>query len=395
MIGAASPWSRRWSAGLPFWPLWLVTALLFGACALLTPRALADEPAGGAVRGTADLEALQRAFQQVVGQVAPSVVGIRVQRRPVATPAGAGQAEPPSPTVVVNGSGTIISADGLILTSEHVVQAATDIEILFFDGQRLRALVLAADPRSDLAVLQTARAGLRAAAMCDWPSVARGQWTVVIGNPFGLGQDGQLSVSVGVIANLDRQLPGLGEADDRFYHDMIQVTAPINPGNSGGPLFNLHGELIGVVTAMHTRAPADDGVGFAIPMTTVKRRLIDTLCQGRSIEYGYLGATVRMPDTMERAAIGIGHGVVVQRIEPKGPAAEAGLTIGDVILEFARQPVTGPAQLAELVGQSPVGSTVELGLLRGGQPVPLPVTLDRRDAERVSWIREGGTRTTP
>jgi len=395
MIGAASPWSRRGSAGLPFWPLWLVTALLFGVFALLTPHALADEPAGGAVRGTADLEALQRAFQQVVDQVAPSVVGIRAQRRPVATLAGAGQAEPPSPTVVVNGSGTIISADGLILTSEHVVQAATDIEILFFDGQRLRALVLAADPRSDLAILQTARAGLRAAAMCDWPSVARGQWTVVIGNPFGLGQDGQLSVSVGVIANLDRQLPGLGEADDRFYHDMIQVTAPINPGNSGGPLFNIHGELIGVVTAMHTRAPADDGVGFAIPMTTVKRRLIDTLCQGRAIEYGYLGATVRSPDAAERAALGLAHGVVVQRVEPDGPAALAGLVLSDAIVAFDGQPVTGPAQFAELVGQSPVGATVELAMLRNGRPAILRATLDRRDVTRVSWMREGNTHLAP
>ena len=97
----------------------------------------------------------------------------------------------------------------------------------------------------------------------------------MIGNPFGLGRDGQLSVSVGVIANLGPQLPGLGEVDDRFYHDMLQITAPINPGNSGGPLFNIRGELIGVVTAMHTRAPADEGVGFAIPMTpgeTARRR---------------------------------------------------------------------------------------------------------------------------
>ncbi len=390
MIDAESLWSRRRPAGSPAWPLWLVTLLLFAISTLIAPRAPAGEPPAG--QGLADLEALQGAFQQVVEQVAPSVVGIRAERRQGPLLPGAGKADPAGPIeqrVVVNGSGTILSEDGLILTSEHVVQAATDIEVLFFDGQRLPAVVLAADARSDLAILHTARVGLRPTTLGDWSNVARGQWIVVVGNPFGLGQDGQMSVSVGVIANLGRQLPGLGEVDDRFYNDMVQVTAPINPGNSGGPLFNIHGELIGVVAAMHTRAPADDGVGFAIPMTPPKRRLVDTLCQGRSIEYGYLGATVRVPDAAERAVIGVGHGVVVQRVEPEGPAAQAGLTVGDVILELDRQLVTGPAQLAELVGQSPIGSAVQLELLRGGRPASLRVTLDRRDVSRVSWMRSG------
>jgi serine protease Do len=393
MLPVASPWLPRLPTTLPAWPLWLVAALLFVIFALITPRrASGEEPTPPAVDAKADLEALQQAFQQVAEQVSPSVVGIRAQRRQMATLPGADQTQwagLPEQHVAINGSGTIISADGLILTSEHVVQAATDIDVLFFDGQRTRAVVLAADPRSDFAVLQTARSGLRPATFGDWSNVARGQWVVVIGNPFGLGQDGQLSVSVGIIANLSRQLPGLGEIDDRFYNDMIQITAPINPGNSGGPLFNIRGELIGVVTAMHTRAPADDGVGFAIPMSPAKRRLIDTLAQGRPIEYGYLGATVRLPDAVERMAIGVGHGVVVQRVEPEGPAAQAGLVVNDVVLAFDTQPVTGPAQLAELVGQSPVGSTIELLLLRAGQPVPLRVMLDQRDASRVSWMRGG------
>jgi serine protease Do len=217
--------------------------------------------------------------------------------------------------------------------------------------------------------------------------VARGQWAVVLGNPFGLGLDGQLSVSIGVIANLGRQLPGLGEVDDRFYNDMIQVNAAINPGNSGGPLFNIRGELIGIITAIHTRAAADEGVGFAIPMTPAKRRLIELLCQGRPIEYGYLGAVVRSPDAAEREGLGVGHGVVIQRVEPDGPAARAGLRTGDFILALEGQSVNGPAHLAELVGQSPVGATVRLELLRAGQPVTLRVTVDQRDVSRVSWMR--------
>lgn len=386
MIRAPSSWFRREPFEVPAWPLWLVTVALFVVSALVAPRGVAGDlgpaAAGG---GVADLEGLERAFRCVVEQVAPYVVGIRAQRP--ATVPGAGDDEQ---RVAINGSGTIISEDGLILTSEHVVQAATDIEVLFHDGQRLQALVVAADPRSDLAVLQTVRAALRPAALCNWSDVARGQWIVVLGNPFGLGHDGQLSVSVGVIANLGRQLPGLGEADDRFYNDMIQITAPISPGNSGGPLFNIHGELVGVVTAMHTRAPADDGVGFAVPMTPVKRRLVNLLAQGRPIEYGYLGAVVRLPDATERVLIGRTYGVVVQRVEPEGPAAQAGLTANDVILAFDDQAVTGPGQLAELVGQSPVGTSVHLELLRGGQTLSLRVALDLRDVSRVTWMR-GGT----
>jgi S1-C subfamily serine protease len=360
-----------------------IALLACAATALIAPRALGqvEQPAG-----IADLGVLERAFQEVIVQVSPSVVGIRVQRQlPIADEVTSSAAH-----VTVNGSGTVLSADGLILTSEHVIQDASEIEVLFFDGQRLPALVLAADPRSDLAVLLTARADLHPAVLCDWDRVARGQWIVVLGNPFGLGRDGQASVSVGVIANLRRQLPGLGEADDRFYRDMLQITAPINPGNSGGPLFNIRGELVGVVAAMHTRSPADDGVGFAIPLSPAKRRLIELLSAGRTIDYGYLGTLVRVPGAAERAALGVGYGVVVQRVEADGPAAQAGIVAGDVLLELDGQPVTGPGQLAEVVGQTPAGSVVQLALRRGGEVLSLHATLARRDGSRVSVLRDAG-----
>ncbi|HQL53763.1 MAG TPA: trypsin-like peptidase domain-containing protein [Phycisphaerae bacterium] len=361
--------------------------------ALVAPPAAALlEPPRSPTAAVADLEALQRAFQQVVDQVAPSVVGIRATRHhvtlvPPTEPDG--KPTPLEQDVVVNGSGTVLAADGVILTSEHVVQGATDIDVLFFDGQRQRAAVIAADARSDLAILQVPRSALRPATIGDWTAVARGQWSIVIGNPFGLGLDGQLSVSVGVIANLGRQLPGLGEVDDRFYNDMIQITAPINPGNSGGPLFNIRGELIGIVTAMHTRAPADEGIGFAIPLTPLKQRLIETLRQGRAIHYGYLGLTVRAPNAAERVILGVGRGAVVEQIEPDGPAALAGIAVGDLVVGYERQTITGPAQLAELVGQSPVGAAVQIDLLRGGQPLTVQATVERRELSRVSWMRSG------
>ncbi len=375
------------------WPLWLVAVVLFALSTVIAPHATADDdPPAAGPEGVTSLDALERAFQSVVERVAPSVVGIRALRRhpnifPGLGREGTGEAN--EQQLVINGSGTIVSDDGLILTNEHVVQGTSSIDVHFHDGRSRRATILAADPRSDLAVLHVPCSGLQPVTFCDWSSVTRGQWAIVLGNPFGLGADGHLSVSVGIVANLGRQLPGLGAVDDRFYSNMIQITAPINPGNSGGPLFNVHGELIGIVTAMHTRAPADEGIGFAIPLTPAKRRVIETLCRGQTVAYGYLGATVRQPDRAERDALTVSHGVIIQRLEPDGPAQQAGLQVGDAIREYDHQPITGPGHLAELVGQSTVGATVRLDVLRDGRPLVQHAIIEQRDINRVSWMRGG------
>jgi serine protease Do len=211
-----------------------------------------------------------------------------------------------------------------------------------------------------------------------------------MGNPYGLATDGQASVAIGVISNLHRQLPGLGEDDDRFYYDMIQTTASIHPGHSGGPLFNLRGEVIGVVTAMHTHAAGDDGVGFATPLTDAKRRLIDRLANGRPIEYGYVGALVGMPTAAEREAAGRPGGVVVQRIESNGPAARAALAVGDLVLTWNGQSVWAPGQFAELVGQTPSGARITVTYVRGGKPAETAIDVEARDVARAALLRESG-----
>ena len=342
---------------------------------------------------TSNLHQIEQAFQEIVKQVSPSVVGIRVQRRYLATlpgeeRAGGGKFEQ---LVTVNGSGVVIDPDGFILTNEHVVQSAGEIEVYCYDQRILNATVVASDPRGDMAVIRISRSDLPPVKFADWDSVARGQWAITLGNPYGLGGDGRLSVSIGVISNLDRALPGLGEVDDRFYANMIQTTATIHPGCSGGPLFNINGELVGIVTAMHTRAPADEGIGFAIPMTSSRLHAIHELAAGRTIEYGYIGLTVRSVEPEERRLNGVESpvGAVIQQIDPMGPASQAGLREGDMILSFGDRTVEGPGSLAELVGQASPGARIAIEVRRDGQRMVVQPTVRRRELSNVAWMRGG------
>lgn len=379
-LTVAAPQRRRNERASLFLCVFLLVALLF-------PRVCLAQPATG------DLERLEGAFQDVVRRVSPSVVGIRAYRRYASLLPGMESGAPTGADqlIVVNGSGVAIRGDGLLLTNEHVVQAAEAIEVLFADGRSSAAIVVGADPRSDLAVLQVGRSGITPATRADATQLARGQWAIVLGNPFGLGSDGNLSVSIGVISNLGRRLPGLGEVDDRLYADMIQTTATINPGNSGGPLFNVRGELVGVVTAMHTRAAAEDGVGFAIPLTAERWNLIGQLMQGKPVQYGFLGASVRLPTGPERSAAQAKpeEGVVVDLVDPDGPAARADLRLGDYVLAYNGASVSGVGELVDRVGATPIGTVATLEIVRGHARETLRVMIEPRQISRVSWLRNG------
>ena len=384
--------------------LLLIACALFALLSILSPAGAAGaaHAAGAATAESANnppagepsaasLGQLETAFADIVEQVTPSVVGIRVLRRYITalpTPDGsdAGTLER---SVTVNGSGTLIDRRGLILTNEHVIQAADRIEVVYHDGRSELASILAADPRGDLAVLQVTRQDLPVAKFAEWASVKRGQWTIALGNPYGLGGDGKLCVSVGVIANLGRHLPGLGEVDDRFYADMLQTTAAIQPGCSGGPLFNLHGELLGVVTAMHTRAVADEGVGFAVPMSPARRQIVRRLCAGTPVVYGYLGMTVGMPAAQLPGQTGneSPRGVLVEKLEIDGPAQQAGLCVGDVVVEYNGQRIETPSQMAQLVGQSLPGGPAEIVIWRSGLRQTVRPIVEQRQVSRVGWMR--------
>lgn len=355
----------------------------------------ASVPRAHQVRGLETVAELQQGFQQVIREVLPSVVGVRVKRRATvplsAEELGTGRREQLiiEHTLIVNGSGMVLSADGRILTNDHVIDGADEIAVIFADGQSTSARLLASDPRSDLAILRVERSGLQPVHFGDPAATARGQWTIAIGNPLGIGRDGQLSASVGVVSNVNRSLPGLGEEEDRRYMHMIQTTAPISPGNSGGPLFNMHGEAIGIVTAMYTRSGGDDGLAFAIPITEKTRAAIDALARGERIDYGYLGVSVRGLDRDEARGVSLesGQGALVIGLDPLGPAARSGLRSGDVIVQYDGVPVTGAGDLVERVGATRIGKRVVVECLRNGQNSKFEVRAARREPSRVALLR--------
>lgn len=389
-VTAGSPSARTTQARR----LWLYAAALFTLLALFAPLRAAGSTADKPADKLADAAALESAFQEVVERVGPTVVSLRVRRRHlVRSTVAEAQAESGllEQVVLVNGTAMVVSRDGLILTNEHVIQSASQIDVTLSNGERWPATVVASDARSDLAILKIERDGLSPVKFATWSGVRRGQWTLAIGNPYGLGNDGHASLSVGVISNLHRRLPGLGEVDDRFYGDMIQTTAQINPGNSGGPLFNLRGEVIGLITAMHTRAGQADGIGFCIPLTPTKRKLIAKLMRGEEIVYGFAGLAVRELEAAERASGSAPEnvGVKIVQIEAGGPADSAGLRVGDIILKYNGRFVRRSADLAERIGLSKIGDKGVFNLRRGDVTLDVVVTIARRDGGRVSWMRSG------
>lgn len=362
--------SRRASRGIA---LALVGALLAGAASA------SDRPVSNP--NAAELARIEQAFQSLLADAGGSVValrGVRVDHAP--------DDDGFEIRSIVHGAGVIISADGLMLTCEHVVHNCRELVAVIQGGERLTPAIIAADVRSDLAVLRLPRGGVRPIAMGDFEAVQPGQWSVAMGNPFGLSDDGDPSLAVGVIAGLGRHLPGLGEDDDRFYYDMVHTTAAIHPGHSGGPLLNLRGELIGVVAAMHTRGAGAQAAGFAIPLNAATRRVVDELSAGRDVQHGYLGLIVRSAD--DAAGAGGRRGLRVERLEPDGPAARAGLRTGDEIRAIDGRDAQSPGQLAQLVGQLPVGATVRVSVVRAAQPLEILAAVGRRYPGGVSWLRD-------
>ncbi|MFA7558153.1 MAG: DegQ family serine endoprotease [Hydrogenophaga sp.] len=259
------------------------------------------------------------------------------------------------------GSGVIVDAgQGYILTNHHVIDRAVEISVNLADGRSLRAELVGSDPETDVAVIKVPSERLAALQLADSDTLRVGDFVVAVGNPFGLGQ----TVTSGIVSALGRT--GLGIEG---YEDFIQTDASINPGNSGGALVNLHGELVGINTAILSRSGGNVGIGFAIPIN-MAREVMTQIVEHGEVRRGQLGAAAQdlTPDLAMAFGIPDQRGAVVTEITPGSPADKAGLRSGDVILSVNGREVGSAAEMRNVVGLLRVGQKVEIRINRNGEP---------------------------
>jgi serine protease Do len=287
--------------------------------------------------------------------------------------------ETPRRPVRAAGSGFVLSPDGYIVTNNHVVEDATDIEVKLADGRELPAKVIGRDPKTDVALLKVEATGLPVIPLGDSSTLQVGEPVMAIGNPFGLEQ----TVTTGIVSATGRVI-GSGP-----YDNFIQTDASINPGNSGGPLINARGEVIGINTAIFSRSGGSVGIGFAVPSSLAKS-VITQLAEHGTVERGWLGVSIQ-PLSKELAKSfkrGDAGGALVSAVVEGSPAEKAGVKRGDVIVEFDGKRVAKSADLPRLVADVHVGNDVPMVVVREGSEVRLTAKIARLEEEAPSKIAE-------
>ena len=260
------------------------------------------------------------------------------------------------------GSGVIVDADaGTILTNHHVIRNADRIRVGLEDGRELDAEVVGSDPATDIAVLRVPADGLEALPLADSDGLRVGDYTIAIGNPFGLDH----TVTTGVVSGLERTLPGDGGTRLQSF---IQTDASINPGNSGGALINLDGELIGINTAILSRGGGNIGIGFAVPIN-MARQVMEQILEYGEVRRGVLGIRVQdlTRDMAEAFGIERNAGALIAQVTPGSPAEEAGLQAGDVVTAVNGRAVDSANAMANAIGMRRIGDEVTLTYLRDGE----------------------------
>ncbi|MCE0504347.1 Do family serine endopeptidase [Roseivivax sp. GX 12232] len=276
------------------------------------------------------------------------------------------------------GSGFVISEDGFVVTNNHVIEGADEILVEFFSGEELPAEVVGTDPNTDIALLKVeAETALPFVSFGDSDGARVGDWVIAMGNPLGQG----FSVSAGIVSARNRALSGT-------YDDYIQTDAAINRGNSGGPLFNLSGEVIGVNTAILSPTGGSIGIGFSMASNVVTR-VVDQLREFGETRRGWLGVRIQdvTEDVAEAMDLAAAAGALVTDV-PDGPAKDAGMLSGDVIVRFDGRDVEDTRSLVRQVGNTEVGKTVRVVVNREGETETLMVTLGRREDAEASGSEE-------
>ena len=261
------------------------------------------------------------------------------------------------------GSGVIMSADGYVLTNNHVVQEADHIEAVLADGRRASARVIGADPESDLAVLKIDLPDLPVMTPSDSDRIEVGDRVLAIGNPFGVGQ----TVTSGIVSALGRDQLGINT-----FENFIQTDAAINPGNSGGALTDEQGRLLGINTAIYSRSGGSLGIGFAIPVNVARQALQDIVQNGRVVR-GWIGveSTALTPELAENLGAASAQGVIITGVLNGGPAARAGMRPGDVVTRINGQPIRTVAELRAGITALRPGTAATFTALRQGQNVEM------------------------
>jgi serine protease Do len=295
------------------------------------------------------------------------------------------------------GSGFIISADGYIVTNNHVISGVptdqgkvtiSSITVTLPNRKEYKATVVGKDAASDIAVLKIQATDLPFVQFGDSTKTRVGDWVIAIGNPFALGG----TVTAGIVSAIHRAIGNTGP-----YDRYIQTDAAINQGNSGGPMFDLNGNVVGINSAIYSPSGGNVGIGFAIPAEEA-RPIVMQLMKGQRIRRGYLG--VQIQTLSEDIAAGLNlpkdRGAIIARVEPGGPAAKAGLQQGDVVVRVNNQEVTPDASLSFLVAQQPVGARVPIEVIRNGQHLTLtPVLAERPAEDQLTAIQNGDDDSGP
>lgn len=347
---------------------------------VVTIRESSVIPAAHSVAG-----ALNTSYQGAVRAAVPSVVNIftskeiRTQRHPLMEdPAfrryfGDQESEPQQAASL--GSGVIVGAEGYVITNNHVVEAADEIQVALNDGRQARAKVVGVDPESDLAVLKVELRGLPVVTFAQSEKLQVGDVVLAIGNPFGVGQ----TVTMGIVSALGRSHLGINT-----FENFIQTDAAINPGNSGGALIDATGHLVGINTAIYSRNGGSMGIGFAIPVS-IARSVMEQIIQTGSVTRGWIGVGVQdlnaelaesfqLPDT---------NGVLIASVMPGSPAASAGIRPGDVLVSVDGKALRDSSVMLNVIAAVPPGKATQVKLLRRGTPIELKVQVGKRPAPQM------------
>jgi periplasmic serine protease, Do/DeqQ family len=280
------------------------------------------------------------------------------------------------------GSGVVISPEGYIVTNNHVVETADQIEVAFEDGRKTSAKLVGTDPETDLAVIKVDLPDLPTMTLGHIEEARVGDVVLAIGNPFGVGQ----TVTMGIVSALGRSQLGIN-----IYENFIQTDAAINPGNSGGALIDVNGNLLGINSAIYSRTGGSLGIGFAIPVSTVKTVMESIISKGQVVR-GWIGVEPRdiTPELAENLQLSQKSGVIIAAILKNGPADKAGMKPGDILLAVGEKPIANMTEMFNMIALLEPGSKVGLTVSRNGKDVPLEVTVGKRPSRKRLEEQSGG-----